>query len=145
MTRQPTDFLFDNAVDQRNLLAVYTAIKSGFAIKDVHTMTSTSQLYSSIKLLEKIYGGHSRSCRKALENNLILNSQRSSVAFQYAKGLELAIEAFGSLKLAEIWLAQPCKDLDSIAPTEALENFFGFLAIKEYLEKIIQEVSVLKL
>lgn len=132
----PTKQLFSNAIDQRNQLSIYAAIKEGFALRDVQAMISISQLYTSSLILEKIIGGSRRKCQRAVQSNAKLGAQKSAVAFQYARGLELAITVFGSIHLADQWLGRPCKYLDDIIPIEALENYFGYLAIEAYLKNI---------
>lgn len=49
-----------------------------------------------------------------------LNSQQSSAACQYAKVLELAINVFGTQKLAEEWLGRPSKYLDGDVPLDMM-------------------------
>lgn len=133
---KPTEHLFPNAIDQYNPMSIYAALKDGFALKDVQAMISISQLYTSSLILEKIIGGSQRECRRAVQRNAKLSAQKSAVVFQYARGLELAISVFGSRHQADQWLGRPCKYLDDIIPAEALENYFGYLAVEAYLENI---------
>ncbi|HDQ4464499.1 TPA: DUF2384 domain-containing protein [Pseudomonas aeruginosa] len=137
---KPTDYLFSSIIKQNGSLSIYKAIVEGFALKDVEAMISASQLYTSARILEKIIGGSRKGCKRALQGNVRLSAQKSAVAFQYAKGLELAIKVFGDRYLADQWLGRPCKYLDDIIPLEALDNSFGYLAIEAYLENVIYGV-----
>lgn len=134
---KPTEYLFSNSINQSSPLTAYTIIEKGFALKDVQAMVSPSQLYTSALILEKIIGGSLRAYKRALQRNARLSSKKSAVVFQYAKGLELAITVFGSLDLAEQWLSRPCKYLNGITPIDALDNYLGYKAVEDYLEKIL--------
>lgn len=136
---KPTDYLSPGIIEQNNPLSVYKAVVEGFALKDVEAMTSISQLYTSARILEKIIGGTKKGCERA-QGNVRLSAQKSAVAFQYAKGLELAIKVFGDRQLADQWLGRPCKYLDGIIPFEALEHSVGYIAIEAYLEKVMYGV-----
>ncbi|AIN60110.1 MULTISPECIES: antitoxin Xre/MbcA/ParS toxin-binding domain-containing protein [Pseudomonas] len=140
LSYKPTDYLSPNIIKQNNSLSVYKAVVEGFALKDVEAMISTSQLYTSARILEKIFGGTKKGCQRALQENVRLSAQKSAVAFQYAKGLELAIKVFGDRQLADQWLGRPCKYLDGIIPLEALENPIGYIAIEAYLENVMYGV-----
>ncbi|WP_324743280.1 antitoxin Xre/MbcA/ParS toxin-binding domain-containing protein [Pseudomonas veronii] len=134
---KPTECLFSNSSDQISPLAIYKIIEKGFALKEVQLMVSPTKLYTSALILEKIIGGSLRGYQRALKRNARLSSKKSAVVFQYAKGLELAITVFGSLDLAEQWLGRPCKYLEGITPVDALDNYFGYKAVEDYLKKIL--------
>lgn len=140
LNHKPTDCLFPSIIKQNNPLSVYKAVVEGFALKDIEAMISISQLYTSARILEKIVGGTKKACQRALQGNVRLSAQKSAVAFQYAKGLELAVKVFGDRQLADQWLSRPCKYLDGIIPLEALEHSVGYIAIEAYLESVMYGV-----
>lgn len=100
-------------------------------------MLATSDLYSTKNIMSRILGrSNSTVRRQGSKQPAHLNSQQSSVAFQYAKVLEHAIDVFGSQKLAEEWLGRPCKSLDGDVPLDIVENSVGYQAVEDYLERI---------
>jgi len=50
--------------------------------------------------------------------------------------LEHATTVFGTLRLAEEWLAKPCRRLDDDTPLDLVGNPVGFQVIEDYLERV---------
>jgi putative toxin-antitoxin system antitoxin component (TIGR02293 family) len=61
---------------------------------------------------------------------------QSAIAFQYAKVLEDAMSVFGTLRLAEEWLAKPCRHLAGNIPLDLVSNPLGFQVVENYLERL---------
>lgn len=127
-------YIHPEATDQENLLSIYTAVRQGFTLRYAKALLSTSPLCVSEQILEKVIGRSYR--KKTKKKNIRLNAQQSAVVLQYARMIEIAISVFGSQEIAELWLARPCKYLNGIIPIEAAQNYFGYLAVANYLENI---------
>jgi putative toxin-antitoxin system antitoxin component (TIGR02293 family) len=121
--------------DRLSHLEILHLIRDGFLLQDVRDMIASSELYASSQILQNITGKSSRTIRK-LHDDVRLNAQQSAIAFQYAAVLSLALSVFGSQSLAEQWISRPCTALGGMIPFEMITNSWGFLAIKEYLERV---------
>nr|WP_256678624.1 MULTISPECIES: MbcA/ParS/Xre antitoxin family protein [Pseudomonas] len=66
-----------------------------------------------------------------------MDAQQSAVAFQYAKGPEIASKVLGSQMLAEQWLCRPCGHLMGFVPFEMLDTSLGFSLVVDYLERLL--------
>lgn len=138
MTRRPTEYLLQVDAGQLSQVMVYKLTVKGFELKDVQDMLSTSDLYSTNKVMSRIIGKSIRTLQRqgSSKQPAHLNAQQSAVAFQYAKVLEHAIHVFGTQKLAEEWLGRPCKYLEGDVPLNVIDNPIGFQTVEDYLERI---------
>ncbi|QLG96428.1 DUF2384 domain-containing protein [Pseudomonas yamanorum] len=136
--RTPTEYLTQTQNDQINLLNIFLLVKEGFALSDVQAMLSISELYSSTKVMRRIFGKSIRTIKRqgSNEKTARLNAQQSTVAFQYAKALEHATSVFGTQRLAEEWLDRPCRHLAGNVPLELIDNSLGFQVVEEYLKQV---------
>lgn len=134
---KPTTYLLECELDQLSQVEVYQLTKKGFDLDKVQSMLATSALYSQKKIIQRIVGKSLRAIQSQHKKQPVrLSAQQSTVAFLYAKLLELAIDVFGSQQLAEAWLARPCKQLDGSAPLEIVDNWLGFRLVEDYLHRI---------
>jgi putative toxin-antitoxin system antitoxin component (TIGR02293 family) len=137
VARRPTEYLLRADSDQLSPVMVYKLIAKGFDLKDVQSMLALSALYSTNKIMSRIVGKSTRTIqRQGNKQPAHLNAQQSAVALQYAKVLEHAINVFGTQKLAEEWLGNPCKYLDGDVPLDVIDNSVGFNTVEDYLERI---------
>jgi putative toxin-antitoxin system antitoxin component (TIGR02293 family) len=138
LPRKPTEYLLRIDVGQLSQVMVYKLTVKGFELKDVQDMLSTSDLYSTNKIMSRIVGKSIRTLQRqgSSKQPVHLNAQQSAVAFQYAKVLEHAMHVFGTQKLAEEWLGRPCKSLEGDVPLDVIDNPIGFQAVEDYLERI---------
>lgn len=136
--RKPTAYLTHGRIEQPDPLGLFLLAKEGFKIDDVRSMVSASELYSSLGIIKRIVGTRSSKVRRHNEASTParLNAQQSAVAYQFAKALEHAINVFGTIGLAEEWLARPCRYLAGNAPVDVIDIHFGFSAVEDYLERI---------
>jgi putative toxin-antitoxin system antitoxin component (TIGR02293 family) len=136
--RMPTELLLGDNTGELSQIMIYKLIIQGFNLKNVQEMLAISDLYSKEKVVRRILGKSLRMLQRLSKNNqpVLLNSQQSAVAFQYAKILELAIEIFGNQALAEEWLGRPCKFLADEVPLDVIDNAIGFQAVEDYLHRI---------
>ena len=135
---QPPTFQLTHAeIGSLSHLDILRLVQAGFALSDVQAMVRSSSLFKAHKLLERIMGKSARTIQRLSnpQNEVRLNPQQSSVALQYAQGLELAVMVFGSQTLAENWLGRSCKHLSGIVPFEMLNTSVGFKVVVEYLER----------
>lgn len=135
---QPTFHLVHVHADELSQLELLRLVQAGFLIIDVKGMVESSSLFKARNLVGRITGRSAKSIRR-LSHPLQahrLDAQQSAVAFQYAKGLELASSVFGSHMLAEQWLCRPCGHLMGFVPFEMLDTSLGFGAVADYLERI---------
>lgn len=139
LIRKPTEYLTQIRIEQLSQLSIFLLAKEGFALKDVHAMVSISDLYSSSKVIERIVGKPARTKqnKKSDESTTArLSVLQSAIAFQYAKVLEHAATVFGTLLLAEEWLAKPCRHLAGHIPLDLVDNPLGFQVVEDYLERV---------
>jgi len=136
--RTPTEYLTGEKIEQLTQLSIYRLAREGFALEDVKSMISISELYSSAKVLKRIVRKPGRSSQPhSVEQSLPrLSAHQSAVAFQFAKVLEHATTVFGSQQFAEDWLDRPCKYLGEISPLDMIDNALGFQAVEDYLERV---------
>lgn len=136
--RKPTEYLLSHDVGQLSPVTIYKLTVNGFALMDVRTMISLSDLYSTRGILRRIMGTSIRENQYSEDSELsvYLDSQQSAVAFQYAKVLEHATDVFGSQASAEEWLGRPCKYLNGDVPLDVIDNSIGFQIVEDYLERI---------
>ncbi|WP_238739689.1 MbcA/ParS/Xre antitoxin family protein [Pseudomonas putida] len=100
-------------------------------------MVSTSKLYASSKVIERIVGKpRHKKIGKNDDGAFRLNAFQSAVAFQFARVLEHATTVFGSLQLAEEWLQKPCRHLADLIPLTLVDNPVGFRVIEDYLGRV---------
>nr|WP_124303892.1 antitoxin Xre/MbcA/ParS toxin-binding domain-containing protein [Pseudomonas chlororaphis] len=135
---RPTMYLTQSQAELLSPLDLFLRVREGFALSDVKTMVSASELYSAAKILRRITGKSNRSLPRQRNDGgtARLNAQQSAVAFQYAQALEHAASVFGSQKQAEEWLGRPCKHLAGNVPLELIENALGFQVVEAYLQRI---------
>lgn len=138
LDRKPTEHLTHARIEDLSELHVFLLVREGFALTDVQAMIALSELYSSSKLIERITGKPSRPKQGKVAGSTTgrLSPIQSAIAFQYAKVLEHATTVFGTLRLAEEWLAKPCRRLDDQSPLDLAGNPVGFQVIENYLERI---------
>lgn len=138
LDRKPTEHLTHARIEELSELHVFLLVREGFALTDVQAMIALSELYSSSKLIERITGKPSRPKQGKVAESTTdrLSPIQSAIAFQYAKVLEHATTVFGTLRLAEEWLAKPCRRLDNQSPLDLAGNPVGFQVIENYLERI---------
>lgn len=136
--RKPTAYLTHGRIEQPDPLGLFLLAKEGFEIDDVRSMVSASDLYSSLGIIKRIVGTRTSKVRRHNEASTParLNAQQSAVAYQFAKALEHAINVFGTIALAEEWLARPCRHLAGNAPVDVIDIYFGFRAVEDYLERV---------
>jgi len=136
--RKPTEYLTHARIEQLSELNIFLLVKEGFALKDVQAMVSLSELYQSQKVIERILGKPCRLKQGKSDESAAsrLSALQSAIAFQYAKVLEQATIVFGSLRLAEEWLAKPCRKLADNIPINLVGNPIGFKVIEDYLERV---------
>lgn len=136
--RKPTKYLTQTQNDQISQLNIFLLVKEGFALNDVQAMLSISELYSSTKVMGRIFGKSIRTIKRqgSNEKTARLNAQQSTVVFQYAKALEHATPVFGTQRLAEEWLDRPCRSLAGNVPLELIDNSLGFQVVEDYLKRI---------
>ncbi|WP_241193586.1 MbcA/ParS/Xre antitoxin family protein [Pseudomonas chlororaphis] len=101
-------------------------------------MVSLSELYLSWRVIKRIVGkpGRTKQGKNDKSTTGRLGAFESAIAFQYAKVLEHATTVFGTLRLAEEWLAKPCRHLAGNIPLDLVGNPLGFQAIEDYLERV---------
>lgn len=135
---QPTGYLIKPRAMPLSSLELYQLLREGFLLDHVMNMVLSSPLYSSAKVINKILGNSSRSIRRRtrLGEPVRLNAGQSTVAFQYAEALECAVAVFGSQRGAEEWLERPCRYLEGYIPLDLIGDWWGFQAVREYLERI---------
>ncbi|MBJ2182496.1 DUF2384 domain-containing protein [Pseudomonas veronii] len=142
LVRKPTEYLTHVRIEQLSELNIFLLAKEGFALKDVESMVSLSELYLSLRVIGQIVGKPDRpkqSKSKSKSNESTsgrLSPLQSAIAFQYAKVLEHATTVFGTLRLAEEWLAKPCRYLAGNIPLDLVGNPLGFKAVEDYLERV---------
>ncbi|MFJ4589582.1 antitoxin Xre/MbcA/ParS toxin-binding domain-containing protein [Pseudomonas moraviensis] len=138
LDRKPTEHLTHARIEELSELHVFLLVREGFELTDVQAMIALSELYSSSKLIERITGKPSRPKQGKVAESTTgrLSPIQSAIAFQYAKVLEHATTVFGTLRLAEEWLAKPCRRLDDQSPLDLAGNPVGFQVIENYLERI---------
>ncbi|MCK9801592.1 DUF2384 domain-containing protein [Pseudomonas sp. MAFF 302030] len=138
LVRKPTEYLTHVKIEELSELNIFLLAKEGFALKDAQAMVSLSELYLSLRVIERIVGKPSR--LKQGKNDESMNGRlsalQSAIAFQYARVLEHATTVFGTLRLAEEWLAKPCRYLAGNIPLDLVGNPFGFQAVEDYLERL---------
>lgn len=135
--RTPTAYLTHERIEQHDQLGLFLLAKNGFAIDDVRSMVSTSELYSSLRIINRIIGTRNpRGHRQSDATPARLNAQQSAVAYQFARALEHAIAVFGTMRLADEWLARPCRHLAGNSPVDMIDIHFGFRAVEDYLERV---------
>jgi putative toxin-antitoxin system antitoxin component (TIGR02293 family) len=136
--RKPTDYLTHDRIEHPDQLGLFLLAKEGFAIDDVRSMVSASVLYSSLGIINRIVRTRSPKVHRQGDASTParLNAQQSAVAYQFARALEHAITVFGTMKLAEEWLARPCRYLAGNAPVDMIDIHFGFRAVEDYLERV---------
>lgn len=138
LVHKPTEYLTHAKIEELSELHIFLLVREGFALKDVQAMIALSELYLSSKLIERITGKLGRPKQgKGAESTIgRLSSLQSAIAFQYAKVLEHATTVFGALRLAEEWLAKPCRRFDDNTPLDLAGNPVGFQVIENYLERV---------
>lgn len=136
--RKPTECLLGCDPGLLSPVMVYQQTAKGFKLKAVQEMLLTSDLYSAKQILLRILGKSARTIQRqgSSKQTVRLNCQQSAVALQYAWVLEHAIRVFGTQKLAEGWLGQPCKCLDGEVPLDIVANPVGFQVVDDYLARI---------
>ncbi|WP_231990577.1 antitoxin Xre/MbcA/ParS toxin-binding domain-containing protein [Pseudomonas sp. A214] len=104
-------------------------------MKDVQAMVLLSELNLSLKVIERIVGKPCRPKQGKSDESAAgrLSALQSAIAFQYAKVLEHAMTV---LRLAEEWLARPCRQLADNIPINLVGNPIGFQVIEDYLERV---------
>lgn len=119
-------------------LQIFRLVQAGFLINDVDAMVGSSSLFRTRNLIERITGKSTRSLSRLCRSisPFRLDARQSAVAFQYARGLEIASAVFGSQKQAEQWLDRPCRQLLGIEPFEMLDISVGFGVVADYLERV---------
>lgn len=124
--------------DELSQLELLRLVQAGFFFSDVKCMVESSSLFKARNLVGRITGRSTRSIHRLSHSDHAhrLDTQQSAVAFQYAKGLELASKAFGSQMLAEQWLCRPCGHLMGFVPFEMLDTALGFSVVADYLERL---------
>jgi putative toxin-antitoxin system antitoxin component (TIGR02293 family) len=132
----PTERLTGTKIEQLSELDIYQLAKQGFVLSNVRAMLSASELYSSVKVMNRIVPKSSRARQTTGGEPPRLGAQQSAVAFQFAKALEHAITVFGSQKLAEGWLDRPCRHLAGNVPLDLIDNVLGFQIVEAYLERV---------
>lgn len=135
--RSPTAILLNGRTANSQMMVLGLA-REGFKVTVVRDMISTSKLFQSSGVVERITGKSIRTIQRQARDakSPRLNAQQSAVAFQYAKVLEHATAVFGTQALAEEWLERPCKYLDGNVPLELIDNSIGFQLVEDYLERI---------
>lgn len=134
----PTEYLLGVHENPSSSLELYMLVREGFLLDCVISMASSSQLFSSTNIIARIIGHSVRGMMRQREAGILvrLNIRQSTVAFQYAESLQVAIKVFGSQQAAEEWFERPCKYLAGYVPLDMVEHWSGFQAVKEYLERI---------
>ena len=134
----PTFHLAHTHPDGLSQLELLSLVQTGFFFSDVKCMVESSSLFKARNLVGRITGRSTRSIHRLSHPAQAhrLDAQQSAVAFQYAKGLELASKVFGSQMLAEQWLCRPCGRLLGFVPFEMLDTSLGFSVVADYLERI---------
>lgn len=138
----PTEYLLGVHENPSSSLELYMLVREGFLLDCVISMASSSQLFKSTDIVTRIVGHSVRGMMRQRKAGVSvrLNIRQSTVAFQYAQSLELALKVFGSQQTAEEWFELPCKFLAGYVPLDMVEHWSGFLAVKEYLERIVAGV-----
>ena len=138
LVRKPTEYLTHVRIEQLSELNIFLLAKEGFALKDVESMVSLSELYLSLRVIGQIVGkpGRPKQSNSNESTSGRLSPLQSAIAFQYAKVLEHATTVFGTLRLAEEWLAKPCRYLAGNIPLDLVGNPLGFKAVEDYLERV---------
>ncbi|HFT2196153.1 TPA: hypothetical protein RG922_003457 [Pseudomonas aeruginosa] len=54
--RKPTEYLTQARIDELSQFSIFLLAKEGFTLQDVRAMVSTSKLYASSKVIERIVG-----------------------------------------------------------------------------------------
>jgi len=135
--RKPTEYLTQARIDELSQFSIFLLAKEGFTLQDVRAMVSTSKLYASSKVIERIVGKpRPKKIGKNDDGAFRLNAFQSAVAFQFARVLEHATTVFGSLQLAEEWLQKPCRHLADLIPLTLVDNPVGFRVIEDYLGRV---------
>ena len=136
--RTPTEYLTREKIENLSQLSICLLAGEGFALEDVESMITMSELYSSSKVIRRIFPRSRRSSQPhcAGQSPHRLSANQSALAFQFAKVLEHATKVFGSQRLAEQWLDRPCKHLGGTVPLDLIDNALGFRAVEDYLERI---------
>ncbi|MFG0799400.1 antitoxin Xre/MbcA/ParS toxin-binding domain-containing protein [Pseudomonas sp. GLN_2] len=134
----PTFHLIHAHPDDLGQLELLRLVQTGFFFSDVECMVESSSLFKARNLVGRITGRSTRSIHRRSHpfQAYRLDAQQSAVAFQYAKGLELASKVFGSQMLAEQWLCRPCGRLMGFVPFEMLDTSLGFSVVADYLERL---------
>lgn len=134
----PTFHLVHTDLDELSQLELLRLVQTGFFFSDVKCMVESSSLFKARNLVRRITGISTRSVHRLSHSVQAhrLDAQQSAVAFQYAKGLELASKVFGSQMLAEQWLCRPCGRLMGFVPFEMLDTSLGFSVVADYLERL---------
>ncbi|WP_449432062.1 antitoxin Xre/MbcA/ParS toxin-binding domain-containing protein [Pseudomonas putida] len=135
---RPTTYLTGPHTAPLSSLGVYTLVREGFLLDQVVAMVSSSHLFDSAKVIKRILesSGPSGRRRKGGVYASRLDARQSAVAYQYAQALEDTLKVFGSQRIAEEWLGQPCIHLAGHVPLDLIENWWGFQAVREYLQRI---------
>ncbi|EJM06383.1 MULTISPECIES: MbcA/ParS/Xre antitoxin family protein [unclassified Pseudomonas] len=138
LVRKPTEYLTHVGIQELNELNIFLLAKEGFAVKDAEAMVSLSELYLSLRVIERIVGkpGRRKKGKGGEFDTDRLSVLQSAIAFQYAKVLEDAMSVFGTLRLAEEWLAKPCRHLAGNIPLDLVSNPLGFQVVENYLERL---------
>ncbi|WP_095191260.1 MbcA/ParS/Xre antitoxin family protein [Pseudomonas sp. Irchel 3E19] len=138
LVRKPTEYLTHVGIQELNELNIFLLAKEGFAVKDAEAMVSLSELYLSFRVIERIVGkpGRPKKGKGDEFDTDRLSVLQSAIAFQYAKVLEDAMSVFGTLRLAEEWLAKPCRHLAGNIPLDLVSNPLGFQVVENYLERL---------
>lgn len=134
----PTFHLIHAHPDELGQLELLRLVQAGFFFSDVKCMVESSSLFKARNLVGRITGRSTRSILRLSHPNQAhrLSAKQSAVAFQYAKGLELAAKVFGSQLLAEQWLCRPCGPLMGFEPFGMLDTSLGFSVVADYLERL---------
>lgn len=141
-TSSPIERLISRPLESFSDIELMVMIQIGFEEASVKEMLSSSQLYLSIDIMQRIRDMRPRKPRRSpnYQASDRLTAQQSAIAFQFAKTLEHSTLAFGSLELAEEWLSHPCRHLADLTPVDLIENAIGFQLVEIYLERIIMGV-----
>lgn len=134
----PTEHLIGIREEPFASLGLYLLVREGFLLDRVMGMVSSSKLFDSRGVLTRIIGNSGRSMKRQRSSGCVvrLDARQSTIAFQYAHALEYTLKVFGSPQAAEDWLGRPCKYLADQVPLDMIECWYGFQAVKDYLERI---------
>ncbi|WP_434707094.1 hypothetical protein J3P75_13815 [Pseudomonas sp. R1-1] len=87
LARKPTEYLTRVSIENLSPLGVFLLAKEGFALSDVYSMVSLSELYLSWNVIKRIVGKPSRTMQGKNDKTTTgrLGVFESAIAFQYAK------------------------------------------------------------